>query len=72
VIESVPRQALAAYRSMTLPALAAAQLRGVPIGTVLRALGFFAISALLLGEGLLILWASLGAGRRPCRASWRS
>ena len=30
------------------------------IGTVLRALGFFAISALLLGEGLLILWASLG------------
>ena len=31
------------------------------IGTVLRALGFFAISALLLGEGLLILWASLGS-----------
>jgi hypothetical protein len=30
------------------------------IGTVMRALGFFAISALLLGEGLLILWASLG------------
>ena len=30
------------------------------IGTALRALGFFAISALLLGEGLLVLWASLG------------
>jgi hypothetical protein len=30
------------------------------IGTVMRALGFFAISALLLGEGLLILWVSLG------------
>jgi hypothetical protein len=30
------------------------------IGTVMRALGFFATSALLLGEGLLILWASLG------------
>ena len=30
------------------------------IGTVMRVLGFFAISALLLGEGLLILWVSLG------------
>jgi hypothetical protein len=30
------------------------------IGTALRALGFFAISALSLSEGLLVLWASLG------------
>ena len=29
-------------------------------GTVMRALGIFAISALLLGQGLLILWVSLG------------
>jgi hypothetical protein len=29
------------------------------IGTVMRALGFFAISALLFGQGLLILWGSL-------------
>ena len=30
------------------------------IGTVIRALGIFAISALLLGQGLLILWVGLG------------
>src|ERR1700730_8053272 len=62
-MESVPRQALAAYQSMTLPALVGRAAEGstqAMIGTVIRALGIFAISALLLGEGLLILWASLG------------
>jgi uncharacterized membrane protein YraQ (UPF0718 family) len=30
------------------------------IGTILRAIGFFLISALLLGQGVLIVWESFG------------